>query len=632
MIEGAAALPPESAPRRLTTVVAADICGYSRLAEIDDDAAIRTVTLVRAAFEQVVARRRGRLFHAAGDGFLAEFPSAADGVLAALEFVADIKARDKLSPISPGAKVRAGVHAGDVVEQPGGDLLGHGVNIAARLQGEAEPNGVLVSLAAVNLVRDSISARFTRRGALWLRNIEDPVVAFDASAGRPNNLASKMIARMRRVRPLYAAALIATSFSVYAVGQSRGKAVEATAAPPPFSFGATDARPKNAPTATNSPETGQSYADLYEALRTLSAPARAPSDSIWLRGVLTELRRSGGTVGQEVFDLLAKKDLGAAVEKLKRDYEARKLSLDDAEKVSRLLTLGALTFDQAPGESVAFHRAILDIAPEHFLAHVRLGELYYGQSEYVRADRAFTRALEIGSPFRDQEVYAIIKYAASLTIEEKYGEASQLLTNSLREAQTRGWDSLVVIAQNRVAYLELKRRNFDAARAALNATTAFLQGGDYPDELVFAYSALGRIELEEGDFKAAEPLFEKALELALQVGRPVGLADTYFYVGLTQIELGDPKKAEATFQTALDVARGAREFGYNNLKNMEVKNHIGKALAYKLQGLTDRACKEMSIADEVDARRDIIYNPATVELVRRVGCPFGPLLVSVAAN
>ncbi|HBK91255.1 MAG TPA: hypothetical protein DDZ68_06255, partial [Parvularcula sp.] len=64
MTEGAAALPIETAPRRLTTVVAADVCGYSRLAEIDDDAAIRTVKLVRAAFEQVVTRRRGRLFHA----------------------------------------------------------------------------------------------------------------------------------------------------------------------------------------------------------------------------------------------------------------------------------------------------------------------------------------------------------------------------------------------------------------------------------------------------------------------------------------------------------------------------------------------------------------------------------------
>lgn len=205
----------DAAPRRLTTVVAADICGYSRLAEIDDDAAIRTVNFVRAAFERVVARRRGRLFHAAGDGFLAEFPSAGDGVLAALEFVADMKARDKLSPINPGAQVRAGVHAGDVIEQPDGDLLGHGVNIAARLQAEAEPNGVLVSLAAVNLVRDSVGAQFSRRGPLALRNIDEPVVAFDARPGKSESNWRRLSSRLRTARPLHAILVFGALAAIY---------------------------------------------------------------------------------------------------------------------------------------------------------------------------------------------------------------------------------------------------------------------------------------------------------------------------------------------------------------------------------------------------------------------------------
>ena len=138
--------------RRLTTVMAADICGYSRLAEANESAAIKTVEIIFAAFDSIVSAHHGRVFNRAGDGFLAEFPSAADGARAAMAFVNDIKSRDTISPNAPNAKVRVGLHVGDVADQPNGDLLGHGVNIAARLQSEAAPNGILVSLHAVNLV------------------------------------------------------------------------------------------------------------------------------------------------------------------------------------------------------------------------------------------------------------------------------------------------------------------------------------------------------------------------------------------------------------------------------------------------------------------------------------------------
>jgi class 3 adenylate cyclase/tetratricopeptide (TPR) repeat protein len=621
MSEALAEPRPDAAPRRLTTVVAADICGYSRLAEIDDDAAIRTVNFVRAAFEQVVARRRGRIFHTAGDGFLAEFPSAADGVLAALEFVADMKARDKLSPINPGAQVRAGVHAGDVIEQPNGDLLGHGVNVAARLQAEAEPNGVLVSLAAVNLVRGHVKAEFTRRGALSLRNIDEPVAAFDAVIGKRVGAWSRALARLRTVRPLHAVVFVGALAAIYTAAGLRVDFARVAASTPSPLMSASPAKVD-----------GQAAADVTKAISAFRSAPRAPTDAAWLRGLLTELRRSGEAVDREVFDLLVRGDLGAAIHRLEQDFDARKGSLSDAEKVSRLLTLGALTLDHAPGESIAFHKAVLDIAPEHFIAHVRLGELYYSQSEYVRADKAFERALAIGSEYRDQEVYAVIKHAASLTIEEKYAEAAAMLSNALKEAEARGWDSLVILAYNRLAYLALKRGDDAAAKQALAAVTSVAREDDYPDELAFSYSALGRIALKEKDFGAAKAHFDKSLALELKEGRPVGLADIYFYIGLVEVELGNAAKALITFQTGLDVARGARSFGYNNLKNMEVKNHIGKALAYKAQGLGERACQEMLVAEQVDARRDIIYNPQTTELARRIGCPYAPLDVKVAAN
>jgi len=159
--------------------VATDICGFSRLAEHDETAALATVETIFRVFNEAVDRHRGRVFNRAGDGFLAEFPSAVDGVKASMAFVADIKARNTLSPGALGANVRVGIHVGDVQAKAGGDLMGHGVNVAARLQAEAEPNGILISLSAINLVRNEIDAGFRRRGPLLLRNMSEPVVAFD---------------------------------------------------------------------------------------------------------------------------------------------------------------------------------------------------------------------------------------------------------------------------------------------------------------------------------------------------------------------------------------------------------------------------------------------------------------------
>ena len=542
--------------------------------------------------------------------------------IAALE---DIKARDKLSPLNPGAQVRAGVHAGDVIDQPDGDLLGHGVNIAARLQGEAEPNGVLVSLAAVNLVRDSVGAQFSRRGPLALRNIEEPVVAFDA-VFRTDAARSGCRVRFEKWR----LAMVAFAIASFAALISQSAALRQKSPTAAVSSGT---RAANATVSDlGAPLEGQEIAEIADAMRSFKSPVRSPSETVWLQGILRELRRSGEQINQEVFAHLANNNLRAAVAMLKDDYDRKRSTLSDAEMVSYLLTLGALTFDYAPGDSVAYHRSVLDIAPDHFLAHVRLGELYYTQAEYARADSSFREALRIGSPKRDEELYAEIKHAAAQTIEEKYESAAIILEAAAKEAEEMGWNSLVILARNRLAYVRLKEGNHEAARDSLALVTAFSNAHQYPEELAFAYSALGRMALERKNFAEAKTHFDSALSLELEIGRPAGLADTYFYIGVIEAETGYADRAQQTFQTALDISRGARSFGYNNLKNMEIKNQIGKAFAFKVQGLHERACEEMRVAAAFDANRDIIYNPQTKLLIQRIGCPFGPLDFMIAQN
>src|ERR1043165_6087909 len=120
--------------RRLTTIVALDVAGYSARTEADEARSAGEVAALRAVIDEIGGRRGGRVFNTAGDGFMLEFGSS----LAAVEPAFALAERCE-------PKVRIGVHLGDVVVQPNGDLLGHGVNVAARLMARSEPGSALVS-------------------------------------------------------------------------------------------------------------------------------------------------------------------------------------------------------------------------------------------------------------------------------------------------------------------------------------------------------------------------------------------------------------------------------------------------------------------------------------------------------
>jgi adenylate cyclase len=117
--------------RRLATILSLDVAGYSRAAERDDAAAAEAVRRVRAMIAEVATPFGGRIFSSAGDGFMLEFPAATAGVQAALALL-----KESASGAQPRPQVRIGLHLGEVMVEANGDLLGHGVNVAARLQSQ----------------------------------------------------------------------------------------------------------------------------------------------------------------------------------------------------------------------------------------------------------------------------------------------------------------------------------------------------------------------------------------------------------------------------------------------------------------------------------------------------------------
>ncbi|MDP6516853.1 MAG: adenylate/guanylate cyclase domain-containing protein, partial [Alphaproteobacteria bacterium] len=164
--------------RRLTTIVAVDVVEYSRLTASDEEG---TVAALRAHRRELIDPKLeeygGRVANTAGDSFLIEFPSVVEAVRCCLDIQDAMVARNAVVPEEKRIRFRVGINLGDVIEQDG-DLLGDGVNVAARLEGLAEPGGICLSRAARDQVRDRVDIVLEDLGEVEVKNIARPVRVF----------------------------------------------------------------------------------------------------------------------------------------------------------------------------------------------------------------------------------------------------------------------------------------------------------------------------------------------------------------------------------------------------------------------------------------------------------------------
>ena len=165
---------PPNVERKLTTILCADVAGYGRLMGAREEATFRALKNCMRVIGSQVADHRGRIFASAGDSVMAEFPSAVEAVRCAVQI------QDALAALGPGAdadrlmRFRIGINLGDVMVE-GDDLLGEGVNVAARLQALAEEGGICISGDAYRHVRGKIELGFADMGEREVKNIADPV-------------------------------------------------------------------------------------------------------------------------------------------------------------------------------------------------------------------------------------------------------------------------------------------------------------------------------------------------------------------------------------------------------------------------------------------------------------------------
>jgi class 3 adenylate cyclase/TolB-like protein/Flp pilus assembly protein TadD len=182
--------------RRLAAVLAADVAGYSRLMGADEEGTLAALmTYRRELIDPKIAEHRGRVVKTTGDGYLIEFASVVDATRCAMDVQRGMSERNVSVPRDKRLEFRIGINVGDVIIEDD-DIFGDGVNIAARLEGIAEPGGIVISASAHDAVINRVSAEFRDLGGLSLKNIERPVRAFQVLFD-PANAASAVQDRVR---------------------------------------------------------------------------------------------------------------------------------------------------------------------------------------------------------------------------------------------------------------------------------------------------------------------------------------------------------------------------------------------------------------------------------------------------
>ena len=172
--------------RKLAAILAADVVGFSRLASADEERTLARLRALRSdLIDPTIAVHKGRVVKRTGDGAIIEFRSVVDAVRCAIEVQNAMAERNSGVPEDQRIEFRIGVHLGDVVEEEDGDLMGDGVNIAARLEGVAKPGAICLSEDAYRQVKSRLDMNVSDLGPTALKNIAEPLRVYSVEVGKP---------------------------------------------------------------------------------------------------------------------------------------------------------------------------------------------------------------------------------------------------------------------------------------------------------------------------------------------------------------------------------------------------------------------------------------------------------------
>jgi adenylate cyclase len=222
--------------RKLAAILVSDVVGYSRLAGSDEDRILARLRALRSdLIDPIIAVHNGRVVKRTGDGAIVEFRSVVDAVRCAIEVQNGMVERNAGLPPERRIEFRVGIHVGDVVEESDGDLMGDGVNVAARLEGVAKPGAICLSEDAYRQVKSRLDLAVNDLGAVQLKNIAEPIRVYSVQVGVPvkAKLTQSVTFKQRSMAVLLGAAVVALAGIAggawYFVGANRIAAIVSNA-------------------------------------------------------------------------------------------------------------------------------------------------------------------------------------------------------------------------------------------------------------------------------------------------------------------------------------------------------------------------------------------------------------------
>ena len=191
-----------SETRKLAAILVSDVVGYSRLAGADEDRILARLRALRSdLIDPTIAVHHGRVVKRTGDGSIVEFRSVVDAMRCAIEVQTGLIERNAGVPPERAIEFRVGIHVGDVVEESDGDLMGDGVNIAARLEGVATPGAICLSEDAYRQVKSRLDLKISDLGPVRLKNIAEPIRVYSLDVGAQGLAKSAQADRAAPERP-----------------------------------------------------------------------------------------------------------------------------------------------------------------------------------------------------------------------------------------------------------------------------------------------------------------------------------------------------------------------------------------------------------------------------------------------
>jgi adenylate cyclase len=403
--------------RKIAAIFAADIAGYSRLVAEDEEETLRRLASYRSVVDDFIAKANGRIFNTAGDAVLAEFPSAVDAVRCAIDIQESLRTRNMAYPPSRQMSFRIGITIGDVVERDG-DLLGDGVNIAARLEGLAEVGGICVSRAVHEQVANKLSVQFADIGAQEVKNIPTPVHAYMVAMRREDGTyATPQLKKVAKAEPApnWMWPLVVGVVSVVAIGvggflyftkleTTQVKSSAAAPAPSPVTAPAPSPTPTIATKATE-PSPAPTQIATAGATPSLSPPAasggKIPVDAVPFIGERQRAYLSNEYAAAGDYKAFALNIGGFTGSSLGQPNEeaARNAALDQCQKRADAAQNPRRCELYAVGNKVVYSHGGPPMPPQPWVRHDTMTERPFASKDFpMLRDQARTRVENIYAP------------------------------------------------------------------------------------------------------------------------------------------------------------------------------------------------------------------------------------------